>query len=99
MKSVGVSGAEGALRSRIADALSQISDEVLSFTYEDGDIDLEGVECLVHLAFSDDSDQRNLIDLLEHAEKSDISQLVMSRCGTNPEGKILGRFSGKPPTL
>ena len=77
MKSVGVSGAEGALRSRIADALSQISDEVLSFTYEDGDIDLEGVECLVHLAFSDDSDQRNLIDLLEHAEKSDISQLVV----------------------
>ena len=77
MKSVGVSGAEGALRSRIADALSQISDEVLSFTYEDGDIDLEGVECLVHLAFSDDSDQRNLIDLLEHAGKSDISQLVV----------------------
>ena len=77
MKSVGVSGAEGALRSRIADALSQISDEVLSFTYEDGDIDLEGVECLVHLAFSDDSDQRNLTDLLEHAEKSDISQLVV----------------------
>ena len=77
MKSVGVSGAEGALRSRIADALSQISGEVLSFTYEDGDIDLEGVECLVHLAFSDDSDQRNLIDLLEHAEKSDISQLVV----------------------
>ena len=62
MKSVGVSGAEGALRSRIADALSQISDEVLSYTYDDGDIDLEGVECLVHLALSDDSDQRNLID-------------------------------------
>ena len=65
MTSVAILGAEGALRSRISEALTQIFDEVIGFTPEAEDVSLSDIEAIVYLAFSDDSDQSNLIGLLE----------------------------------
>ena len=77
MTTVAISGAEGALRSRISEALTQLFDQVISFTYGLDAVSLAEVECLVHLAFSEDSDQRNLIGLLELASEAEISRLVV----------------------
>ncbi len=77
MTAVAISGAEGALRSRISEALTQLFDQVISFTYGSDDVSLSEVEWVVHLAFSDDSDQRNLIGLLEVATEAEISRLVV----------------------
>ena len=77
MTTVAVSGAEGALRDRIAEALEQIFDQVVSFALDIEQIALNEVEWFVHLAFSDDSDQRELIGLLDIADKCDISRLVL----------------------
>ena len=77
MTTVAISGAEGALRSRISEALTQLFDQVISFTYGLDAVSLAEVECLVHLAFSEDSDQRNLIGLLELATEAEISRLVV----------------------
>ncbi len=77
MTTVAISGADGALRSRIAEALSQIFDQVTSFTYGLDEASLTDVQCLVHLAFSDESDQRNLISLLQLANEAEVSQLVV----------------------
>ena len=75
MTTVAISGAEGALRSRISEALTQLFDQVISFTYGLDAVSLAEVECVVHLAFSEDSDQRNLIGLLELATDAEISRL------------------------
>ena len=77
MTTVAISGAEGALRSRISEALTQLFDQVISFTYGLDAVSLAEVECVVHLAFSEDSDQRNLIGLLELATEAEISRLVV----------------------
>ena len=77
MTTVAISGAEGALRSRIAEALSQIFDQVTSFTYGLDEASLTDVQCLVHLAFSDESDQKNLIGLLQLADEAEVSQLIV----------------------
>ena len=77
MTTVAISGAEGALRSRISEALTQLFDQVISFTYGLDAVSLAEGECLVHLAFSEDSDQRNLIGLLELATEAEISRLVV----------------------
>ena len=77
MTTVAISGAEGALRSRISEALTQLFDQVISFTYGLDAVSLAEVECGVHLAFSEDSDQRNLIGLLELATEAEISRLVV----------------------
>ena len=77
MTTVAISGAEGALRSRISEALTQLYDQVISFTYGLDAVSLAEVECVVHLAFSEDSDQRNLIGLLELATEAEISRLVV----------------------
>ena len=77
MTTVAISGAEGALRSRISEALTQLFDQVISFTYGLDAGSLAEVECVVHLAFSEDSDQRNLIGLLELATEAEISRLVV----------------------
>ena len=77
MTTVAISGAEGALRSRISEALTHLFDQVISFTYGLDAVSLAEVECVVHLAFSEDSDQRNLIGLLELATEAEISRLVV----------------------
>tara|TARA_Y100001960_G_scaffold315433_1_gene380986 strand:+ start:3164 stop:4114 length:951 start_codon:yes stop_codon:yes gene_type:complete len=77
MTTVAISGVEGALRSRISEALTQLFDQVISFTYGLDAVSLAEVECVVHLAFSEDSDQRNLIGLLELATEAEISRLVV----------------------
>ena len=77
MTTVAISGAEGALRSRISEALTQLFDQVISFTYGLDAVSLAEVECVVHLAFSEDSDQRNLIGLLDLATEAEISRLVV----------------------
>ena len=77
MTTVAISGAEGALRSRISEALTQLFDQVISFTYGLDAVSLAEVECVVHLAFSEDSDQRNLFGLLELATEAEISRLVV----------------------
>ena len=77
MTTVAISGAEGALRSRISEALTQLFDQVISFTFGLDAVSLTEVECVVHLAFSEDSDQRNLIGLLELATEAEISRLVV----------------------
>ena len=77
MTTVAISGAEGALRSRISEALTQLFDQVISFTYGLDAVSLAEVECVVHLAFSEDSHQRNLIGLLELATEAEISRLVV----------------------
>ena len=77
MTTVASSGAEGAVRSRISEALTQLFDQVISFTYGLDAVSLAEVECVVHLAFSEDSDQRNLIGLLELATEAEISRLVV----------------------
>ena len=77
MTTVAISGAEGALRSRISEALTELFDQVISFTYGLDAVSLAEVECVVHLAFSEDSDQRNLIGLLELATEAEISRLVV----------------------
>ncbi|MBA50505.1 MAG: hypothetical protein CL456_00055 [Acidimicrobiaceae bacterium] len=77
MTTVAISGAEGALRSRISEALTQLFDQVISFTFGLDAVSLAEVECVVHLAFSEDSDQRNLIGLLELATEAEISRLVV----------------------
>jgi nucleoside-diphosphate-sugar epimerase len=77
MTTVAVSGAEGALRDRITEALEQVFDQVVSFALDIEQIALNEVEWFVHLAFSDDSDQRELIGLLDIADKCDISRLVL----------------------
>ena len=77
MTTVAISGAEGALRSRISEALTQLFDQVISFTYGLDAVSLAEVECVVHLAFSEASDQRNLIGLLELATEAEISRLVV----------------------
>ena len=77
MKTVAISGAEGALRSRISEALTQLFDQVISFTFGLDAVSLTEVECVVHLAFSEDSDQKNLIGLLELATEAEISRLVV----------------------
>ena len=77
MTSVAISGAEGALRSRISEALTQIFDEVIGFTPEAEDVSLSDIEAIVYLAFSDDSDQSNLIGLLELVTEAEISQVII----------------------
>ena len=77
MTTVAISGVEGALRSRISEALTQLFDQVISFTFGRDAVSLSEVECVVHLAFSEDSDQRNLIGLLELATEAEISRLVV----------------------
>ncbi|MED5293423.1 MAG: NAD-dependent epimerase/dehydratase family protein [Actinomycetota bacterium] len=77
MTTVAISGAEGALRSRISEALTQLFDHVISFTVGLDAVSLAEVESVVHLAFSEDSDQRNLIGLLELAAEAEISRLVI----------------------
>ena len=77
MTTVAVSGADGALRSRIAEALSQVFEQVVSFTYGVDEVSVANVEWLVHLAFSDESDQKNLIGLLHLASESKISRVVV----------------------
>ncbi|MFL2987645.1 MAG: NAD-dependent epimerase/dehydratase family protein [Candidatus Poriferisodalaceae bacterium] len=77
MTTVAISGAEGALRSRISEALTQLFDQVISFTFGLDAVSLTEVECVVHLAFSEDSDQKNLIGLLELATEAEISRLVV----------------------
>ena len=77
MTTVAISGVEGALRSRISEALTQLFDQVISFTFGLDAVSLAEVECVVHLAFSEDSDQRNLIGLLELATEAEISRLVV----------------------
>ncbi len=77
MTTVAVSGAEGALRDRITEALEQVFDQVVSFALDIEQIALNEVEWFVHLAFSDDSDQRELIGLLDIADKCDISRLLL----------------------
>ena len=77
MTSVAILGAEGALRSRISEALTQIFDEVIGFTPEAEDVYLSDIEAIVYLAFSDDSDQSNLIGLLELVTEAEISQVII----------------------
>lgn len=77
MTTVAISGAEGALRSRISEALTQLFDQVISFTFGLDEVSLTEVESVIHLAFSEDSDQRNLIGLLELASEAEISRLVV----------------------
>ena len=77
MTSDAISGAEGALRSRISEALTQIFDEVIGFTPEAEDVSLSDIEAIVYLAFSDDSDQSNLIGLLELVTEAEISQVII----------------------
>ncbi|MEC9058031.1 MAG: NAD-dependent epimerase/dehydratase family protein [Actinomycetota bacterium] len=77
MTTVAVSGADGALRSRIAEALSQVFEQVVSFTYGVDEVSVANIEWLVHLAFSDESDQKNLIGLLHLASESKVSRLVV----------------------
>ncbi|HCJ85658.1 MAG: hypothetical protein MB55_04290 [marine actinobacterium MedAcidi-G3] len=77
MTSVAILGAEGALRSRISEALTQIFDEVIGFTPEAEDVSLSDIEAIVYLAFSDDSDQSNLIGLLELVTEAEISQVII----------------------
>jgi len=77
MTTVAISGAEGALRSRISEALTQLFDQVISFTFGLDEVSLTEVESVIHLAFSEDSDQRNLIGLLELASEAEISRLVI----------------------
>ena len=77
MTTVAVSGAEGALRDRITEALEQVFDQVVSFALDIEQIALNDVEWFVHLAFSDDSDQQELIGLLDIADKCDISRLLL----------------------
>ncbi len=77
MTTVAISGAEGALRSRISDALTQIFDEVVGLAFDLESVSLADVECIVHLAFSEDSDQSKLIGLLELATEAKISQVVV----------------------
>ncbi len=77
MTTVAISGAEGALRSRISEALTQLFDHVISFTAGLDAVSLAEVESVVHLAFSEDSDQKNLIGLLELATEAEISRLVI----------------------
>ena len=77
MATVAISGAEGALRSRISEALTQLFDQVISFTFGLDEVSLTEVESVIHLAFSEDSDQRNLIGLLELASEAEISRLVV----------------------
>ena len=77
MTTVAISGAEGALRSRISEALTQLFDHGISFTAGLGAVSLAEVESVVHLAFSEDSDQKNLIGLLELATEAEISRLVI----------------------
>ena len=77
MATVAISGAEGALRSRISEALTQLFDQVISFTFGLDEVSLTEVESVIHLAFSEDSDQRNLIGLLELASEAEISRLVI----------------------
>ena len=77
MTTVAISGAEGALRSRISEALTQLFDQVISFTFGLDAVSLTEVDCVVHLAFSEDSDQKNLIGLLELATEAEISRLVV----------------------
>ncbi len=77
MTTVAISGAEGALRSRISEALTQLFDQVISFTFGFDEVSLTEVESVIHLAFSEDSDQRNLIGLLELASEAEISRLVV----------------------
>ena len=70
-----VSGAEGALRTRISEALEQVFDQVVTFNSELAS--LEEVEWIVHLAFSQDSDQRELIALLDTAGDCGVSRLIL----------------------
>jgi nucleoside-diphosphate-sugar epimerase len=77
MTVVAVSGPEGALRTRISEALEQVFDEVVNVTFDIDQVSLEEVEWVVHLAFSDDSDQRELIGLLDIAGERDVSRLVL----------------------
>ncbi len=77
MTSVAISGVEGALRSRISEALTQIFDEVISFAPDAEDVSLADVGSIIHLAFSDDSDQRHLIGLLDRATEAEISQVIV----------------------
>ncbi len=77
MTTVAVSGAEGALRDRITEALEQVFDQVVSFVLDIEQIALNEVEWFVHLAFSDDSDQQELIGLPDIADKCDISRLLL----------------------
>ena len=77
MTSVAILGAEGALRSRISEALTQIFYEVIGFTPEAEDVSLSDIEAIVYLAFSDDSDQSNLIGLLELVTEAEISQVII----------------------
>ena len=77
MTTVAISGAEGALRSRISEALTQLFDQVISITFGLDAVSLAEDECVVHFAFSEDSDQRNLIGLLELATEAEISRLVV----------------------
>ncbi len=77
MTSVAILGAEGALRSRISEALTQIFDEVIGFTPDAEDVSLSDIEAIVYLAFSDDSDQSNLIGLLELVTEAEISQVII----------------------
>ena len=77
MTSVAISGVEGALRTRISEALTQIFDEVISFTPDAEDVSLADVGSIIHLAFSDDSDQRHLIGLLDRATEAEISQVIV----------------------
>ena len=77
MTVVAVSGPEGALRTRISEALEQAFDEVVNVTFDIDQVSLDEVEWIVHLAFSDDSDQRELIGLLDIAGERDVSRLVL----------------------
>ncbi len=77
MATVAVSGARGALRTRISEALEQVFDRVISPTLADEEVSFHHAEWVVHLAFSDDSDQRELIGLLDAAGTCEVSRLVL----------------------
>ena len=59
------------------EALTQNFDEVIGFKPEAEDVSLSDIEAIVYLAFSDDSDQSNLIGLLELVTEAEISQVII----------------------